>query len=157
MPGQPVIVWRRGYPAQPLQLDAAGQLSVLATESFGASALTGPGRPAVFGARLQLPGVSPLFYWSDVARPGPRGLTRCIMIPALRQLHAVGGGLRRRRLHAPPNQARRAEAVAPVGGKVLRWSGTATLQRAANTADGRRQYALALVLQQQGEIVLGGR
>ena len=81
MPGQPVIVWRRGYPAQPLQLDAAGQLSVLATESFGASALTGPGRPAVFGARLQLPGVSPLFYWSDVARPGPRGLTRCTMIP----------------------------------------------------------------------------
>ena len=47
--------------------------------------------------------------------------------------------------------------MAPVGGKVLRWSGTATLQRAANTADGRRQYALALVLQQQGEIVLGGR
>lgn len=36
---------------------------------------------------------------------------------------------------------------------MLRWSGTATLQRAANTADGCRQYALALVLQQQGETV----
>nr|GFC92482.1 hypothetical protein [Tanacetum cinerariifolium] len=40
--------------------------------------------------------------------------------------------------------------IAPVGGKVMRWLGIATLQQAANTADGRRQYTLVLALQQQG-------
>ena len=73
LPAQPVVIWRQGYPAQQLQLDAAGQLVVLATESFGASALTGPGRPAAFAICLQLPGVSPLFYSFKVARTGPLG------------------------------------------------------------------------------------
>ncbi|RZK16160.1 MAG: hypothetical protein EOO56_20575 [Hymenobacter sp.] len=70
---QPVVIWQRDYPARQLQLDAAGRLSVLASESFGASSLTGPGRPAAFAIRLQLPGVSPLFYSFSVARTGPLG------------------------------------------------------------------------------------
>lgn len=155
LPAQPVVIWRQGYPAQQLQLDAAGQLSVLATESFGASALTGPGRPAAFAIRLHLPGVSPLFYSFNVARPGPLSSYQVYNDSySANDTQWVGDfdatGRVRRPIKPGPAGSRHA-GVAPVGGKVLRWQGTATLQRAANTADGRRQYALALELQQQGE------
>ena len=155
LPAQPVVMWQRGYPAQHLQLDAAGQLSVLATESFGASAFTGPRRPDAFAIRLQLPQVSPLFYSFEVARTGPLGPYRVYNDSySANDTQWVGdfnatGPVRRQTKPDPTGQHR--EGAAPVGGRVMRWLGTATLQRAANTADGRRQYAVALVLQQQGE------
>jgi len=152
---QPVVIWQRDYPAQQLQLDAAGQLSVLASESFGASALTGPGRPAAFAIRLHLPGVSPLYYSFDVARTGSLGPYQVYNDSySANDKQWVGDFDAAGRVHRPikpgPAGSRHA-GVAPVGGKVLRWLGTATLQRAANTADGRRQYTLALELQQQSE------
>jgi hypothetical protein len=155
LPAQPVVIWQRDYPAQQLQLDAAGQLSVLASESFGASALTGPSRPAVFAIRLQLPGISPLFYSFSVARSGPLGPYQVYNDSySANDAQWVGDFDATGRVHRPirpgPTGARHA-GVAPVGGNVLRWLGTATLQRVANAADGRRQYTVALVLQQQGE------
>jgi hypothetical protein len=152
---QPVVIWRPGYPAQQLQLDAAGQLSVLGTESFGASALTGPSRPTAFTIRLQLPGVSPLFYSFKVARTGPLGPYQVYNDSySANDTQWVGdfdatGRVWRPTKHAPTGQPH--AGIAPVGGKVMRWLGTATLQQAANTADGRRQYTLVLALQQQGE------
>ena len=156
---QPVVIWRQGYPAQQLQLDATGQLSVLASESFGASALTGPGRPDAFVIRLQLPGVSPLFYSFGVARTGPLGPYRVYNDSySANDAQWVGDFDATGRVHRPirpgPTGAPHA-GVAPVGGKVPRWLGTATLQRAADMADGRRQYTVALVLQQQGEELFG--
>jgi hypothetical protein len=152
---QPVVIWQRDYPAQQLQLDAAGQLSVLASESFGASALTGPGRPDAFVIRLQLPGVSPLFYSFNVARTGPLGPYQVYNDSySANDTHWVGDFDATGRVHRSikPGPAGSSHAgIAPVGGKVLRWLGTATLQRAADTADGRRHYALNLELQQQGE------
>ena len=155
LPAQPVVIWRQGYPAQQLQLDAAGQLSVLASESFGASALTGPGRPAAFAIRLHLPGVSPLYYSFEVARMGPLGPYQVYNdsysandTQLVGDFDATG---RVRRPTKPGSTGQPHAGVAPVGGKVMRWLGTATLQRVADTADGRRQYALALELQQQGE------
>ena len=155
LPAQPVVVWRQGYPAQQLQLDAAGQLSLLATESFGSSALTGPGRPAAFAIHLQLPGVSPLFYSFGVARTGPLGPYQVYNDSySANDTQWVGDfdatGRVPRPIKPGPTGARHA-GVAPVGGKVLRWLGTATVQRAADTSDGRHQYTVVLVLQQQGE------
>lgn len=150
LPAQPVVIWQRDYPAQQLQLDTTGQLSVLASEPFGASALTGPSRPAAFAIRLQLPEVSPLFYSFGVARTGPLGPYQVYNDSySANDAQWVGDFDATGRVHRPikPGHA----GIAPVGGKVLRWLGTATLQRAANTADGRRQYMVALVLQQQGE------
>lgn len=156
---QPVVIWQRDYPTQQVRLDAAGQLSVRASESFGASALTGPSRPAAFAIRLQLPRVSPLFYSFGVARTGPLGTYQVYNDPySANDTQWVGDFDAAGRVHRPikpgPKGARHA-GVAPVGGKVLRWLGTATLQRAANTAAGRRQYTVALVLQQQGEDLFG--
>ena len=154
LPAQPVVIWRQGYPAQQLQLDAAGQLSVRASESFGASALTGPSRPAAFAIRLQLPGGSPLFYSFGVARTGPLGPYQVYNDSySANDTQWVGAfdatGRVPRPIKPVPTGAPHM-GVAPVGGKVLRWLGTATVQRAADTSDGR-QYTVALVLQQQGE------
>jgi hypothetical protein len=155
LPAQPVVIWRQGYPAQQLRLDVAGQLSVLATESFGASALTGPSRPAAFIIRLHLPDVSPLFYSFSVARTGPLGSYQVYNDSySANDTQWVGDFAATGRVRRPtkPGSAGQPRAgVAPVGGKVLRWLGMATLRRASDTADGRRQYALALELQQQGE------
>lgn len=155
LPAQPVVIWRQGYPAQQLRLDVAGQLSVLATESFGASALTGPSRPAAFIIRLHLPNVSPLFYSFSVARTGPLGSYQVYNDSySANDTQWVGDFAatgRVRRPTKPGSTGQPRAGVAPVGGKVLRWLGMATLQRAADTADGRRQYALDLELQQQGE------
>ncbi|MGI4736191.1 MAG: hypothetical protein ACRYG7_13525 [Janthinobacterium lividum] len=152
---QPVVIWQRDYPAQQLQFDGAGQLSVLAAESFGASAFTGPSRPDAFAIRLQLPEVSPLFYSFGVARTGPLGPYQVYNGSySANDTQWVGDfdatGRVRRPIKPDPTGAPHS-GVAPLGGKVLRWLGTATLQRAANTADGHRQYTVALVLQQQGE------
>jgi hypothetical protein len=158
IPAQPVVIWRRGYPAQQLQLDAAGQLSVLATESFGASALIGPNRPAAFTIRLQLPGVSPLFYSFSVTHTGPLGPYQVYNDSySTNDTQWVGDFNAKGRVWRPTKPGPTGQhhvSVAPVGGKVMRWLGTATLQRAANTDDGRRQYTLTLELQQQGEEII---
>jgi hypothetical protein len=154
LPAQPVVIWQRDYPAQQLQLDAAGQLSVLASQSFGASVLTGPSRPDAFAIRLQLPGISPLFYLFDVARTGPLGLYRVYNDSySANDAQWVGDFNATGRVHRPikPGPTGSPHAgVAPVGGSVMRWLGMAQVQRAATTADGR-QYTVALALQQQGE------
>lgn len=157
--GQPVRVWLRDYPTQNLQLDANGELTLLATESFGASALTGPKRPDSFGVRLQLPTVSPLYYWFAVARAGPLGPYEVYNDSYSHNYTQWVGdfdatGPVRRQLPAAANGQRTA-AVAPLGGTVVCWQGTATLERLADNADGRRHYALGVQLQQQPAVALG--
>ncbi|OGX91280.1 hypothetical protein [Hymenobacter coccineus] len=142
-----------------MQLDSAGQLSVAALESFGASALTGPSRPEAFAVRLHLPGISPLFYWFDVAHPGPLGPYQVYNDSYSTGYSQWVGGFDAkgptRRQTKPDAAGQRAEGVAPVGGKVLRWLGQATLERAANRADGRRQYTLGLVRSATGRSGVG--
>jgi hypothetical protein len=156
LPAQPVVIWRQGYPSQQLQLDAAGQLSVLASESFGASALTGPSRPDAFTICLQLPEISPLFYSFEVARTGPLGPYQ-VYNDSYSANYTQWVGNFDARGPTRPTKGQPAVGVAPVDGRVRRWLGAATLQRTANTPDGRRQYTLALELQQQGEELLQGR
>lgn len=155
---QPVVIWRQGYPAQQLQLDAGGQLSVLANESFGASALTGPSRPDAFVIRLQLPEVSPLFYSFDVARTGPLGPYQVYNDSySANDTQWVGDFDATGRVHRPSKPGLTGSphaGVAPVGGKVLRWLGKAIVERDANTADGRRQYTVSLVLQKGEELLV---
>jgi len=156
LPAQPVVIWRQGYPSQQVRLDAAGQLSVLASESFGASALTGPGRPEAFAIRLQLPEISPLFYSFEVVRTGPLGPYQVYNDSySANYTQWVGNFDEKGPTHSTKGQP--PVGVAPVGDRVPRWRGAATLQRLADTADGRRQYAVALELRQQGEEVIQGR
>ncbi len=151
---QPVVIWRQGYPAQQLRLDANGQLSVLASESFGASALTGPRRPDAFAIRLQLPEISPLFYSFEVAHTGPLG-TYQVYNDSYSANNAQWVGNFDATGPTRPTKGQPPVGMAPVGGRVQRWLGAATLERTADTADGRRQYAVALELQQVEELSQG--
>lgn len=148
--GQPVVIWQPGYPSQSRQLDDAGQLSVLASESFGASALTGPSRPVAFAIRLQLPTVSPLYYWFEVARTGPLGTYHVYNDPySATDRQWVGDFTAAGPVPRNPAAANAsAQPVPPLGGTVVGWQGAAMLQRAGKAADGRRTYTLDLQLQQ---------
>ncbi|MCB2379529.1 hypothetical protein LGH70_18170 [Hymenobacter sp. BT635] len=150
---QPIVVWDRSAGPRPHQPDAAGNLVLELSESFGSSAL-GPLRPGVFPVRLAFPALSPLYYSFEVQRSGP--------VPAYQifnDYYTYGAGqwvgdsdargFTRRHTPSTANGTV-ARAVLPRGGQVPRWQATATLRRTGNTPDGRRRYTLALTLQQSG-------
>ena len=158
LPPQRVVVWRRGYNLQELRSDAAGQLTLAALESFGASALTGPRRPDAFAIRLYLPEVAPLFYWFNVRETGPVGTYEVYndyysynytqWVGDFDATHPT------RRRTEPDNADKTYYAVPPTGGQVPRWQGTTTLERTTKRPDGSHDYRLDLVLRQSGTEVV---
>ncbi|RFP66433.1 hypothetical protein D0N36_03550 [Hymenobacter lapidiphilus] len=158
LPPQRVVVWKQGYPLQELRSDAAGQLTLEATESFGSSVLFGPNRPDAFAIRLYLPEIAPLFYWFTIKESGPVGPYEVHndyysynykqWVGDFDATHAT------RRQIVPADPSKTFYAVPPTGGQVPRWQGTTTLERAAKRSDGSYDYRLDLVLQQSGVEVI---
>jgi hypothetical protein len=153
LPPQPIVIWDRSAGPRQLQLDEAGQLTLLTSESFGASAL-GPRRPDAFAVRLCFPEISPLYYWFEVKRSG---LVASYQV--FNDYYSYGdtqwvgdfdatSAIRRQR--QPDSNGKTSQAVAPRGGMVARWQGMATLAEEGKAPDGRRHYALALTLRQSG-------
>jgi hypothetical protein len=158
LPAQRVVTWNRGYPLQEHRLDAAGKLTLSASESFGASALTGPRRPEAFAIRLYLPDTAPLFYWFNVKETGPVGTYEVYNdYYSYNYTQWVGDfdAARAVRRQAGPDHAGKTYyAVPPTGGQVPRWQATATVERAAKRPDGGYDYTLGLTLQQSGVEVI---
>ncbi|PJJ60741.1 hypothetical protein [Hymenobacter chitinivorans] len=153
LPPQPLLLWDRSSGQHEFHLDAHGQFARELSESFGSSAL-GPRRPESFGVRLAFPEISPLYYWFPIRGSGP-----VTSYEVYNDYYSAGTsqwvgdfnaqGFVRRQTKPTANGVV-ATAVPPRGGQVPRWHATATLRRAGQKPDGRRQYTLVLTLQQSG-------
>ncbi|SDX62267.1 hypothetical protein [Hymenobacter psychrophilus] len=154
LPPQRVVVWKQGYPLRELRSDAAGQLTLVARESFGTSIIFGPNRPEAIPIRLHLPEVSPLFYWFNIKQTGPLAPYEVHndyysynykqWVGDFDATHAT------RRHIVPSDPSQTFYAVPPNGGEVLRWQGNAKLERGPKQPDGSYDYRLDLMLQQSG-------